>query len=73
MPQQPFKPAPPNKPVLARAFELARSGDYVKLLTLEEALEGEGYRAGQIVGPSLRKQLKALCVASSKPREPVVP
>lgn len=55
-----------EKPILERAFELARSGDYPRVKELEKALSREGYAKGDphIHSPSVRKQLRNLCVSS---------
>ena len=53
----------PEKPILVRAFELARSGDYAKMKDLEKALAAEGYARGDphIHSPTARSQLRKLC------------
>jgi len=55
-----------EKPILERAFELARSGEYARLKELERALAKEGYAKSDpyIHSPSVRKQLRVLCAAS---------
>jgi hypothetical protein len=53
---------------LERAFELARSGGYVSIQEIKNALAAEGYQAHQIVGRSLREQLKELMRASRNAR-----
>jgi hypothetical protein len=52
-----------EKPILHRAFELARSGRYSRVKELEKALAAEGYARAdpQIHSPSVRKQLRLLC------------
>lgn len=54
-------------PILMRAFELARSGKYTRVKDLEKGLAAEGYARGdpQIHSPSVRKQLRRLCLESS--------
>ena len=47
---------------LERAFELARSGECEDVGAIREGLRREGYMLSQIVGPSLTRQLRALCV-----------
>jgi hypothetical protein len=56
-----------EKPVLHRAFELARSGQYARVKELEKALAAEGYARAdpQIHSPSVRKQLRLLCREAS--------
>ncbi len=49
---------------IERAFELARSGDCTNLEDIRARLKAEGYTAGQIIGPSLLSQLRALCKAA---------
>ena len=52
-----------EKPILHRAFELARSGQYARVKELEKALAAEGYARTdlQLQSPSVRKQLRSLC------------
>jgi hypothetical protein len=40
-----------------RAFQLARSGRFARVLDIKAQLVREGYYAYQIIGPTLRKQL----------------
>lgn len=55
------------KTPLERAFELARSGDCLGTTELQRKLLAEGYSLNQIVGPSLLRQLRQLCIeAQSK-------
>jgi hypothetical protein len=53
----------PQKPILERAFELARSGDFHRIKDLEKALSSEGYARGDphIHSPSVRLQLRRIC------------
>jgi hypothetical protein len=53
----------PQKPILERAFELARSGEYHRVKDLEKALSSEGYARGDphIHSPSVRLQLRRIC------------
>jgi hypothetical protein len=53
----------PQKPILERAFELARSGDFDRVKDLEKALSAEGYARGDphIHSPSVRLQLRRIC------------
>jgi len=55
-----------EKPILERAFELARTGEYSRVKELEKALSREGYAKGDphIHSPSVRKQLRHICVSS---------
>ncbi len=56
-----------EKPILERAFELARTGEFQRVKELEKALSREGYAKGDphIHSPSVRKQLRCLCLSSS--------
>jgi len=55
-----------EKPILERAFELARTGEYQRVKELEKALSREGYAKGDphIHSPSVRKQLRFICLSS---------
>jgi len=61
-----------EKPILERAFELARSGEFQRVKELEKALSREGYAKGDphIHSPSVRKQLRILCLSSCGALEP---
>lgn len=50
-------------PILERAFELARTGEFINVKMLEKALAGEGYAKSDpyIQSPSVRRQLRHLC------------
>ena len=50
----------PRKPILERAFELARSGKCGSLGDLSWRLAQEGYVSSDIRGPTLRGQLRDL-------------
>jgi len=52
-----------ERPILERAFELARTGEFINVRMLEKGLAKEGYAKGDphIHSPSVRKQLKDLC------------
>ena len=56
----------PGKTSLERAFELARSGMFSDLGTLERQLRDEGYAQSQLEGASIRKQLLALMTRKLK-------
>ena len=45
---------------LERAFQLARSGDYGTVSKIRSRLRFEGYSDGQVIGPTLVRQLSAL-------------
>ena len=49
---------------LERAFALARSGDYESVTAIRQQLKTEGYALSQLEGPSLGRQLRALCSAA---------
>ncbi len=49
---------------LERAFALAKSGDYAKLSEIAAQLKSEGYSNAQLDGPSLKRQLRELCVTA---------
>jgi hypothetical protein len=51
---------------LERAFELARSGTCAGVAEIRSQLKSEGFMAAEraIHGPSLTKQLRALCEAA---------
>lgn len=53
----------PEKPILERAFELARSGDYGRVKDLEIALAAEGYGRADphLHSPTTRTQLRRIC------------
>jgi len=53
----------PEKPILERAFELARSGRYARMKDLEKALTAEGYSRADphMHSPTVRMQLRRLC------------
>ena len=54
---------------LERAFELARTGEFSGISEIKARLAKEGYEdaAGQLYGPSLRRQLSTLCAAAKAP------
>jgi hypothetical protein len=52
---------------LERAFELARSGTIRDISQIKGALVREGYDTGQIEGPMLVRQLRALIRSSAQP------
>ena len=49
---------------LERAFTLAKSGDCAGPGEVKAILKQEGFSADQVSGPSLMRQLRALCVAA---------
>ena len=55
-----------RRTTLERAFELAKTGDFHRFSDLKTRLLAEGYAdaASQLYGPSLRRQLTALCTAA---------
>ena len=52
-----------ERPILERAFELARSGAFTEVKALDRALASEGYARGDphTHSPTARKQLRRLC------------
>jgi hypothetical protein len=56
---------------LERAFELARSGDYSNVHDIRRRLKAERFDQveGHLSGPSINRQLRALCVAAREPAE----
>jgi hypothetical protein len=52
-----------ERPILERAFELARSGAFTDVKSLDKALAAEGYARGDphTHSPTARKQLRRLC------------
>jgi len=50
--------------VLERAFALARSGEYDGVSAIRVQLKAEGFGLVQLEGPSLIKQLRAICLDS---------
>jgi hypothetical protein len=61
-----------NKTALERAFELARSGRYLRLDQLLRRLNKEGYLGEQVTGPAIRKQLNQ-AIKESRSRPPFSP
>ena len=55
---------------LERAFTLARSGEYLGVSEIKTQLKVEGFALHQIEGPTLMKQLRDLCIASRRDKEP---
>jgi hypothetical protein len=49
---------------MERAFHLARSGKFTTITEVLTSLDREGYSAGQIQGPLLRRQLTDLIKAA---------
>jgi hypothetical protein len=47
-----------------RAFSLARSGTVANVAELRKQLNREGYRAADLQGPTLRRQITALVRAN---------
>ena len=63
-----------QKPLVERAYEMARSGKFAGLREIRTALKAEKYSAVEIerhlAGSSLRKALVALCEAGAPLLEP---
>jgi len=62
-----LKPAEPHKPLVERAFELARSGRFKQVEDIERVLSKEGYPKASPHWNSgtLRKQLRDACRKAS--------
>ena len=58
----------PEKPILVRAFELARSGDFARVKDLERVLAAEGYARADphLHSPTARTQLRHICVEARR-------
>jgi hypothetical protein len=54
---------------LERAFALAKTGEYPGISELRIQLKAEGYSTVQLEGPSLLRQLRAICQAARPPSE----
>lgn len=54
---------------IERAFQLARSGEFIRVDELKRRLSAEGYNAYQIEGRTLSRQLMALINAAKKDAE----
>ena len=52
---------------LERAFELARSGRFIKVAEIKRALVAEGFSVDQVTGRTLSRQLQ-VDIESSKPQ-----
>ena len=55
-----------QKPIIERAYELAKSGSCKDVREIERHLKAEGYRGfyADMAGPALRKTLRNLCLGS---------
>ncbi len=55
-----------SRTLIERAFDLARSGEYADVADIARQLNAERYEGvtRRLAGPSLRKQLRALCRAA---------
>lgn len=62
-----LKPAEPLKPFVERAFEMAQSGRFATLETVERALYEEGYprTSPHWNSTTLRRQLREACKKAS--------
>ena len=75
------RPSPMDVPIVERAFQLARSGEFRRLKEIARALESEGYFDVQehiLDHPLLRQQLRcaaraAASARSAAPAETAVP
>lgn len=52
-----------EQPILERALELARTGEFINVKMVEKGLAKEGYAKGDphIHSPAVRRQLRMLC------------
>jgi hypothetical protein len=50
--------------VIERAFQLARTGQYVTVEDVKKKLRAEGYSVATITGPTLLRQLRELIKAA---------
>jgi replication-associated recombination protein RarA len=53
-----------NVTVLERAFQLAKSGNYLSVPEIKKRLTKEGFSVAQVTGKTLFKQLNALIQAA---------
>ena len=53
---------------LERAFALARTGKYAGVTEIRAQLRAEGLGTNQLEGPSLLRQLRALCTTFRAPQ-----
>ncbi len=62
-----LKPSEPLKPLVERAFELARSGTFAKIEMVERALYDEGYpkTSPHWNSATLRRQLREACLKAT--------
>ena len=60
-----------DRTALERAFELARSGKFANVTEVKLTVAREGYAMGQMEGPMLARQLKALIKAHRLPASTV--
>lgn len=51
---------------IERAFQLAEAGDHATVSDIRKQLRLENYSTVQLVGPSLMRQLQAICAAHRK-------
>lgn len=70
-----LKPAEPHKPLVERAFELARSGRFRQIEDIERVLSKEGYPKASPHWNSgtLRKQLREACRKAAEAPGSVLP
>lgn len=61
-----------QKPIIERAYELAKSGRCKDVREIERHLKSEGYRGfyADMAGPALRKALRNICLGNL-PSRPV--
>jgi len=63
-----YKPAPPEKPLIQRALELARTGNFATFADVEKVMHAEGYSKidAEWNGKAFRNQVRSL-IRGAKP------
>jgi hypothetical protein len=56
----------PRCTALERAFTLAAEGRYSSAAEIKRQLVSEGFTTEQITGPTLLRQIRALCISARK-------
>ena len=64
-----------RKPIIERAYELAKSGRFRQVREIERQLKIEGYRGfyADMAGPHLRRTLRSLCLQNAPTESAQVP
>ena len=63
----------PTKTALERAFDMARSGQFINVGEIAAAVKREGYPDGQVDGRALRRQLAAIIKEARASAAPAAP